>query len=1229
MARGVRSRDAEAEPVRGMPVAWRWRFAAGIGLTALLLVAALVLVWREYRERDQQVAAQAALVVDGVERQLRERLSLLADHLAVVARQQLPDNSQGADAPPDAHLRTHGIVELSVERSDAGSTVTRDTMDVAGLQLLPPELGASTLGMVWRGTPGVRVNAQIASERMAQVVQGLSLSDQTIVALVHEASQRMYMRSVGNATFIGRDLRGTALFAPEHRGRRSGSYHGPSVIDGEHYQFVYQRIEGTPLIAVVATPREQIAAQAAGFAAALLLAALALGAMWLWLLRAFGAAHGKQARLLRQLEQAQRLAVLGTWRWRLDSHIVEWGGVSARIYGFPADTKAAPLNDIMRRIHADDLKRVGDWMELARQGADTAWPDIIEHRVVRDDGSVRWVEARVETDDQPDGRALFGVQQDITELAQARERLRRAEQQYRFLFEHNPVPMWVFDPDSLRYLAVNEAMLRQYGYGRDELLGMTVLDIRPEAERPAVVEAVRSPADQRPQGAVWTHLCRDGSERRVVIHSNDIDFEGRPACLAAAQDVTERELNEQRFRLVARATSDAIFDYNIDRGHLWWSESFYATFDLDPAQVASTLEAWEARVHPDDLQRISASRAHAIDDPKADFWEDEYRFRRGDGRFVDVVDRGYFVRARDGRATRMVGGVLDVSEKHQHEADLRLLSRAMEAVDSGVVIADASDPEMPLVYVNRAFEAMTGYTAAESLGRNCRFLQGSDHDQPELQQVRHALEEGREVRVVLRNYRKDGALFWNELILAPVQLADGRVTHFVGIQSDVSHRRHQEQELAHRATHDQLTGLPNRQLLMDRLQQAIHNAGRYGRQAGVVFIDLDDFKLVNDNLNHAAGDEALCVVAARLRTLVRDTDTVGRFGGDEFVIVLTEQTDEDGVGQVISRITAALSTPMLIGGIEHTITPSIGWCRYPEGGLDADTLLKHADMAMYQAKRQGRNRVVAYDPEFDAQLSKRLQLVAQLREALRREEFVLVFQPMFDSTGRPVALEALVRWQHPQRGLLPPSEFIPVCEEAGLIIELGRRTLREAARHHALLVAAGYPEVRLSVNVSPLQFGYALEEDIAAVVAEFSLPPGILELELTESVILEHPGRAIQAMQRISALGVCLSIDDFGTGYSSLAYLRRLPIDRLKIDRSFVEDLPKDREAASICDAIISLAHSLSLKTVAEGVETKAQLRWLHGRGCDELQGFLLARPMPFEPLLELLAAPPVLPIDP
>ncbi len=919
-----------------------------------------------------------------------------------------------------------------------------------------------------------------------------------------------------------------------------------------------------------------------------------------------------------RLQRAERVAGTGQYDWNVETGSLTWTEACYRLYGLdPAS--GVTIEQAFAAIHPGDIEQARQSTERLLAGHESDSGDL-ELRIVRPDGSVRLMLGRGELYIDNGERHVFGVMKDVTDLYEARHRLIEAESQYRFLFEHNPMPMWVADLEQLTFVAVNDAMLAHYGYARDELLGQSLMTIGPPEDAVAAMQAVRAQGAEHVQGRVWTHRCKNGRRLRVAILSHDTQFDGRPARLVAAQDVTEREAHEERFRLIARATSDAVYDYDIDTGRLWWSDSFFALFGHAREDIPATLKGWKPLVHPDDLVRVMASLDEVLASDAVE-WREQYRFRRADGRYAHVAERGVIARDAGGRAVRMVGGLIDMTEQRRSEGDLRLLRRAVEAADNGVVIVDARQTELPVVFVNRAFEEITGYSSEQSIGRNCRFLQGDDRAQPGIEAVGLALEEQREVRVTLRNYRRNGELFWNELNIAPVLDDRGVLTHYVGVINDVSERQRYEEQLAHRAMHDELTGLPNRLLLDDRLKQAVLNSQRYGRSTTVVFIDLDDFKLVNDSLGHSVGDAALKEIAGRLQAVVRDADTVSRFGGDEFVAVLTEQAENDCPLEIIRRITDALAQPLQFGAVQHTLTASIGYCRYPGDGEDPETLLRHADLAMYQAKRHGRNRAVAFRDEFDTDVSQRLQLLQQLREAMERREFVLAFQPLFAPDGRAVALEALVRWQHPARGLLLPGEFIGVCEESGLIVELGRRILHEAARHHALLVAAGLGELRIAVNVSAAQFNEDLFETIETTMRDFGLPRGVLEIELTESVIMESPARASELMQRISTLGVSFSVDDFGTGYSSLAYLKRFPIDRLKIDRSFVQDLGVDDDDAAICQSIIGLAHSLQICTVAEGIETEQQLAWLRARGCDEMQGYLLGRPQPFEVLLPVLRA--------
>jgi diguanylate cyclase (GGDEF)-like protein/PAS domain S-box-containing protein len=1185
------------------------RMAYGLALAIMLPVLCLALVGSEYAEARRQARAHGLLRIDALEKQLRDRLLLLSRELDGLAA--VPDPRSAAQASPPQLIALRRVRVDS--RAPAGAAGNRLWLGA------PQRVQGSWRVPVARAMDDGRwLRAEVDAGVFTDVVSNYSLPPGDMLALLH-GDGVLLGRSLDAGRYLGMRMQGN----PRATAAAGGSYDIHDRIDGVDRIVFYRRLPDFPLVLQAGIARGSVIRQWAPFAAATLALSLLLAVSWVWLLRRFELAQLRQDQLIRQLEssdlrlrEAHGMARMGEWSWDLQDNSVHWSDEVYRIYGREHGDGPLDVESAFALIHPDDVPRL---REFAAQVIDGGPAAATEFRVRLPGGAQRYVQARGELQVDPDGRRwLRGVQQDITALAETRERLRAAEAQYRFLFEHNPLPMWVFDRETLRFLAVNDAMVRHYRYDRATLLSMSLLDIRPPEDVETVRLAIGAPKEQRLQGEVWTHLRSDGTPLRMAIHSHDIDFEHRPARLVAADDVTERERSEQRFRLVVRATSDAVWDWDIVTGSLWWSDSFFNLFGYGQGDISPTIQAWESLVHPDDLHRVMDGLEQALRSPQEE-WQDNYRFRRRDGSYAEVQDRGFILRDARGRALRAAGGMLDLTQALQDQADLRLLRRAVDSAANGIVIADARQFDFPVVYVNRGFEEITGYRAQDVLGRNCRMLRGDDDAQPALEALRLALREGSEARVLLRNYRADGTLFCNEFHLAPVHDEHGTLTHFIGVINDATERQRYEQQLAHRATHDELTGLPNRQLLHDRLQQAILNADRYGRAAGVIFVDLDDFKLVNDNLGHSAGDAVLRTVAQRLGAMVRDTDTVGRFGGDEFVVVLTEQTDEEGMARVIERISRVLSEPMHVGGISHTLTPSIGWCRYPEAGNDAETLLMRADVAMYQAKRGGRNRAVAYRAEFDEHVSHRLHLLGELREALRLEQFVLEFQPLFDQGGGAVGMEALVRWQHPQRGLLAPAEFIGVCEESGLIVELGRWVLREAARHHRLLADAGLGRLRIAVNVSAAQFGHDLATDVEAALRQHPMPAGTLELEITESLIMHNFDRTIEVMRGLAALGVSFAVDVLGTGHSSLAYLKRLPIDRLKIDRSFVQDLAIDPDDATICASVINLAHSLHLTTVAEGVETQAQLDWLRARGCDELQGFLLGRPQPFESLLPVL----------
>ncbi|MCZ8254008.1 MAG: EAL domain-containing protein [Hylemonella sp.] len=545
---------------------------------------------------------------------------------------------------------------------------------------------------------------------------------------------------------------------------------------------------------------------------------------------------------------------------------------------------------------------------------------------------------------------------------------------------------------------------------------------------------------------------------------------------------------------------------------------------------------------------------------------------------------------------------------------LQLQKAAVMASTEGIVICDALQDDHPMVFVNPAFERMTGYSAAEVLGRNCRFLHGEDREQPGLEELRLVLREHRPAEVTLRNYRRDGSLFWNNLRLAPVRDADGRVTHYVGIQTDVSERVSHEQELAHRAHHDMLTGLPNRQLLEDRLAQAIHQGQRGGAPFSVAFIDLDNFKTFNDSIGHTAGDEVLKTVARRLSAGVRPGDTVSRLGGDEFVILFAGIGDSAELVQAVERLRVALAEPLELQGKEYFVAASIGLAIFPHDGSTVMELIQHADFAMYRAKADGRGVVRSYQPDHNVGGEQRLELARDLRKALAQQEFELHYQPQKDTvSGRLVGFEALVRWR---RGgeLVSPLQFIALAEQTGVILPLGEWVLEEACRQNQQWRLEGVCHVPVAVNVSGIQFKQSdLVEVVERVLARTGLPPPLLHLEITESVMMDQPEVISRTLDALLARGVGVALDDFGTGYSSLSYLKRFPVDCVKIDRSFVRDITTDPMDAAICGAIIAMAHQMSMRVIAEGVETEEQAAFLRAKGCDVLQGYLVGRPLPAE----------------
>jgi diguanylate cyclase (GGDEF)-like protein/PAS domain S-box-containing protein len=543
-------------------------------------------------------------------------------------------------------------------------------------------------------------------------------------------------------------------------------------------------------------------------------------------------------------------------------------------------------------------------------------------------------------------------------------------------------------------------------------------------------------------------------------------------------------------------------------------------------------------------------------------------------------------------------------------------------------VAPLSTPTHKIVYVNEAFETHTGYSRREVMGRSPGLLQGQGSQYAELSRIRTALQRSRPVHAELVNYKKDGSLFWIELDIEPVKNTHGVTSHWVSAARDITQRKIAEEEIEYLAFYDPLTQLPNRQMLMDRLERALEQSDDLAPidpsniNGALMFIDLDNFKVLNDTLGHATGDLLLRKVATRLGACVRLSDTVARLGGDEFVVMLESLPEDKKAAtsysrSIAQRILHALSEPYDLAGHQHDSTCSIGVTLFSKRQQNMSDLLKQADLAMYQAKASGRNALCFFDPAMQAVVTANAALNMELRQSLRRGDFVLYYQPQVGREGHMFGVEALVRWQHPVRGLVFPDEFITQAEESGLILQLGQWVIETACVQLAKWAKrAETRHLRIAVNVSVRQFRHPEFVDmLMASINRVGIDPNRIKLELTESLLATGMEVTIAKMGLLKDANITLSIDDFGIGYSALSYLKHLPLDQLKIDRAFVKDILTDPNDAAIARTIIGLAQSLGLGVVAEGVETIAQRDMLRRFGCDCYQGHLFCRALPIDEL--------------
>ncbi len=780
------------------------------------------------------------------------------------------------------------------------------------------------------------------------------------------------------------------------------------------------------------------------------------------------------------------------------------------------------------------------------------------------------------------------------------------------------------------YDFISPAAARILGVSHDELLrnGLAILRERfdpgdLERFRAWLRELCGSAREHRASGRIEYRL-RDARGDFLWYSDSlsvDTDAEGRPQVLCGiAVDITERlrkdealRESEEKYRATMNATQVGVFILQ-DQKFRFVNACLTGMFGYTEEELVDLRGPLDLVVPEQHAGLVDTMRRRAAGEPGQPY---ELTGLRRDGSTFPLMVLGQPT-VLNGRPAS-VGTLVDLSAQRRAEARVELAARVFECTQESIVI---TDPAGCIVSVNAAFSEMTGYPAAEAVGRHTRFLGSGRHPPQFFANLWRRLEHEGRWQGELWNRRRNGEVYPVWMSINAYRDASGSVLNYIGIASDISERHAAQERIRQLAYYDPLTRLPNRTLLQDRAGQLLATAEREQAGAALLFVDLDHFKTINDSLGHSIGDRLLVKIAARIERCLRRTDTVARLGGDEFVVLLGE-TAAEAAGDVARKIIEAVSHPCRVDQHVLTVTPSIGISLYPRDGHDFESLLKHADTAMYRAKESGRNAYQFFASEMNVAALERLVLENSLRLGLERGEFVLHYQPQVDArSGRIVGAEALVRWKHPEIGMVAPGRFIPVAETCGLIGPLGDWVLHEACRQNLAWQAAGLPPIRMAVNISSVQFrGGRLEETVRRTLDATGLSPEWLELELTEGLLMSDASATVDTLCRLSATGLRLAIDDFGTGYSNLSYLKRFPIDKLKIDQSFVRDIVTDPDDWAIASAVISMGHSLRLSVIAEGVERVEQLEMLRRQGCDEIQGYHFSPPVAADDFAALLRA--------
>lgn len=685
----------------------------------------------------------------------------------------------------------------------------------------------------------------------------------------------------------------------------------------------------------------------------------------------------------------------------------------------------------------------------------------------------------------------------------------------------------------------------------------------------------------------------------------------RQLSLLIANKTRDLQTQLARHRSFVVASNTASWEYNVAEHTLSCSPEYFVMLGLPKPEQDSTTDSikvlWQDLLHPADLTQATEAFNQYLANNDNTLYENTFRMRHQDGHWVWILSRGRCIQTAEAKKL-MIGTHIDITERKENELNLQLLARLFEQSAEGLVITNS---QQKIVKVNQAFCQISGYNAAEVIGKSPQLLSSGRHDKNFYNAMWHAINSQGSWKGEIWNRRKDGSIYPEWLSISKIAGLEPGETYYVGLFSDISQYKEDEAQIRFLAEFDPLTALPNRALLIERTEKAIEQNANQQHSLAMLVIDVDRFKHINDSLGHQAGDELLVQLASRLKSLCREQDTLSRSNSDEFVL-LQSNSDATTAANLAEQVLQHVMQPCLIQAHELVISASIGIALYPHDGRDFNELYKHADIAMYQAKELGRNTYCFFTAQMQKYHTRHLVLENALRRAIERGELQLVYQPQLSlRSGQLIGFEVLLRWHNPELGTVSPAEFIPLAERSGLMIPIGDWVLNTALAQLAKWRAEGHQQITLAINLSPLQFRQSdLLTKLEQLVTHYQIPATAIELEITESAMMDDPAAAAHLITQFNNNGYNIAIDDFGTGYSSLGYLKRFSLSKLKIDQSFIQDLLTDADDKAIVSAIISMARSLELTTIAEGVETIEQLKMLQQLGCDDIQGYFYSKPL-------------------